>query len=258
MIIPLEELHKHEFALTDIKVIKQEPAYRVLNQKKRPFNGFLYIINGNCRYSFGEGEFELREGAIAYLPFDSCHRLEILSERISFYRVDFTVRVGNELVLFSDCPIKLADCAQKECADTISALEGDYGMGEDSVARMQKLCSIFSALCGINRRPAASRLMPAVNYLRENATKGVNCELLAELCFLGSSRFYDLFKNEFGVTPLEYRDSLLCRRACALLTAGDVSVKEAAMSLGFENAAYFSRFFKKHVGVSPSQYAKGY
>ena len=253
MILPFEELPKREFALCDIKVIRQEPSFRVLEHKSRPCNGFIYVLKGNCRYLFEGGEFTLSEGSVAYLPLGSCHRLEIMEEGISFYRVDFTLFVDRELAFFSDRPIKLCDNAPPECAEAIGELEGSYLVGESSIKRTEKLCAVLSSLQRSAGGADSKRLMPAVRYLQENAASGVSCAKLAELCFLGSSRFYDLFQKEFGMSPLEYRDRLLLRRASDLLSAGDVSVKEVAFAVGFDNAAYFSRFFKKHSGVSPSK-----
>jgi AraC-like DNA-binding protein len=58
------------------------------------------------------------------------------------------------------------------------------------------------------------------------------------------------------MTPLEYRDALLMGRAKLLLRDGTFSIKEIADVLGFESVSYFSRFFKKNRGLSPSQYMK--
>ena len=256
MIVPFQELRKHEFSLSDINVMCQRPIYRILTQKSRLSNSFLYLQQGSFRYSFDEGEFVASEGGVVYLPFGSRHRLDILSEEICFYRVDFTVRIDGEIALFSNHPIKITDQAPPECIEAITALEGDYGIGEDTVMKMQKMCAIFSALQKKELNRNTARLMPAVRYLQENASGSVNCATLADLCFLSTSRFYDLFHAEFGMTPLEYRDRLLLRRAVTLLSADDLSISEAAFAVGFENAAYFSRFFKKHMGISPTEYKK--
>lgn len=255
MIIPFDELRKHEFSLSDIRVIFQNPQYRFLNQKNRICNGFLYVLEGSCRYDFEGGSFSLSAGGVTYLPFGSRHTLTVTSESIIFYRVDFTVRIGEDVVLFSDRPVKITDNAPTECAEAITSLEKDYGIDGDSVARVQRLCTVFSSLQKSTVSQSAKRLMPAVRYLQENIALGVGCAELAELCFLSTSRFYELFQAEFGITPLEYRDRMIIRRATAMLAAGDISVREVALAVGFENAAYFSRFFKKHTGLPPSEYA---
>lgn len=256
MIINYSELCKHEFSLTDIKIIRQKPSYRLLIQKSRICNGFLYIISGSCRYSFDGGEFSAGEGSVIYLPLGSKHTLNVTSPEICFYRLDFTLKIGREIALFSDIPLKITDKAPAECAELLSELESDYGISDNSILRTEKLCRIFLCLEKNTRSKNTARLMPAINFLHENATEKTSCAELAKLCFLGSSRFYNLFKSEFGVTPLEYRDRLLIKRASAMLEAGDISVKEAAFAIGFDNTAYFSRFFKKHTGMSPFEYSK--
>jgi len=45
--------------------------------------------------------------------------------------------------------------------------------------------------------------------------------------------------------------------AKALLSLPQYTVSEVAMALGIEDISYFSRLFKKHTGISPSEYRKG-
>jgi len=66
----------------------------------------------------------------------------------------------------------------------------------------------------------------------------------------------DLLKAETGKTALELIHIFLIIEAKNLLRAEDNSVSETAYKLGFENLPYFSRLFKKEVGVSPNQFKK--
>ncbi len=67
---------------------------------------------------------------------------------------------------------------------------------------------------------------------------------------------YRAFKKETGLSPIEYRNRLRIERARTLLSRDICSVSEAAKLLGFESVYYFSRVFKQHTGVAPSQYGK--
>jgi AraC family transcriptional activator of pobA len=66
----------------------------------------------------------------------------------------------------------------------------------------------------------------------------------------------DLLKQETGKTAIDLIHIFLISEAKNLLIAADNNVAEIAYSLGFENPPYFSRLFKKEVGVSPNQYKR--
>ena len=66
----------------------------------------------------------------------------------------------------------------------------------------------------------------------------------------------DLLKQETGKTAMEIIHIYLVGEAKNRLRADDHSISEIAYGLGFENLPYFSRLFKKVVGVSPNQYKK--
>ena len=63
------------------------------------------------------------------------------------------------------------------------------------------------------------------------------------------------FKRETGLTLREYRDVFRIETAKRLLLAGQ-RVTDAALATGFTDLNYFSRWFKKWVGISPSQFGR--
>lgn len=63
-------------------------------------------------------------------------------------------------------------------------------------------------------------------------------------------------QSEYAQTPSEVIQSRLMLEAKRLLRFGESSVKEIAYELGFEDPAYFTRFFKKHSSVCPTLYAQ--
>lgn len=66
----------------------------------------------------------------------------------------------------------------------------------------------------------------------------------------------DTLKQETGKTAIELIHIFLVSEAKNRLKGEDTTIAEIAFSLGFENLPYFSRLFKKEVGVSPNQYKK--
>lgn len=74
---------------------------------------------------------------------------------------------------------------------------------------------------------------------------------LAEGIFLSVSQLTRKLKTITGKTPADYIRNIRLEKACALLKNGG-SVADVAWAVGFEDAVYFSKVFKKHFGFSPS------
>lgn len=88
---------------------------------------------------------------------------------------------------------------------------------------------------------AGEKGLPTVNYM-------------ASLLNLSPKYLSDLLKQETGKTALELIHLYVISEAKNMLVAGDNSISEIAYRLGFENPPYFSRLFKKEVGISPKEY----
>lgn len=255
MTISFEALGKREFSLSNINLIHRCPAYRSAPMKKRRYSGFIYMLDGECTLESGGGSLYLSKGSLIYLPAGSSHTLTLKSESIHFYRIDFTVTSEGELVLFSDFPIKIADAVNGKVLQIMDELKEECLHAGSTVVKTEKMCALFAALFLTPLPARFGKLAPALHYLEEHFTESVNCRALAALCFLSTAQFYNLFRAHVGTTPLGYRDRLLLQRAKALLETPNITVTEIADTLGFSDVAYFSNFFKKHEGISPSAYA---
>jgi two-component system, response regulator YesN len=66
--------------------------------------------------------------------------------------------------------------------------------------------------------------------------------------------FSKLFKEESGVTFIEYLTTLRMTKARQLLAEGRLSIKEICAAVGYQDPNYFSRIFKRATGVTPSDY----
>ena len=241
--------------MSEVNVIHQKPQYQRLVSTGRPVNGFLLITHGFCRYSYDGGEFTLEPDSVVYLPYGSRHVLEIESDDIEFFRIDFRIRIDGEIALFSDAPKKICNNITKDAREAARALLDSCQYSSDSVRRKELICTIFRALSSNHSDVRTERLAPAISYLTEHLTVSPDCSVLAELCHLSSSQFYNLFREEYKTSPLSYRDALIIQKAKMLLQ-DMFSVTAVAEILGFESVSYFCRFFKKRCGVSPLKYQR--
>ena len=254
MILPFEQLPKYEFALMGINAIRQRPSYRALHVRERVCSGMILVAEGECRYSSAAGELLFAPGGVVYLPLGSCHELTILSRTIEWMRIDFTLSLGGEPVWFSDGPLKMTDYASGECIALADRLERECRFENNSIVKNEALCGILQAIYSSAGTRTNSRLAPAIHHLHEHMTQKIDCRELAARCYLSTAQFYHLFREEFGMAPLEYRNRLLLHRSEVLLRTGEVSVAEISEMLGFSSPAYFSRFFRKYRGFPPSHF----
>lgn len=63
-----------------------------------------------------------------------------------------------------------------------------------------------------------------------------------------------LIKKESGYTAMEIINNTLIMDAKTQLRTCEASVKDIALNLGFNNAAFFNKFFKRHVGMTPQMF----
>ena len=95
-------------------------------------------------------------------------------------------------------------------------------------------------------------IQKACFLIRENVDTEFDLKEFAEKNSIGYSYFRKMFKKYTGLPPIQYQLDLKIMRSREILLSTNKSVKEVSYELGFQSAYYFSRAFKKKLGISPS------
>lgn len=91
-------------------------------------------------------------------------------------------------------------------------------------------------------------------YLNQNLHELLRSEDIAEKFNCSSSYIFALFKKRTGYSLIHYFNLKKIQKACEFLKYTDLSIKEISHKLGFQDPLYFSRIFKKYMGLSPKGY----
>lgn len=93
-------------------------------------------------------------------------------------------------------------------------------------------------------------------YLEENFKSHLTLDELASLFFIDKFYLCEQFKEQYGVSVMDYLISVRITEAKKLLRFSDKTIDTVADEVGINGGAYFSRLFKKVEGVSPSEFRK--
>ncbi len=92
--------------------------------------------------------------------------------------------------------------------------------------------------------------------MNENIHRQIDIQGIATNLGTSYSWFRKEFKEYTGFSPAQYFQELKLRKAKELLSETDLSIKEIAYKLNFSSYEYFLSFFRKRVGVTPTDYRR--
>ena len=93
-------------------------------------------------------------------------------------------------------------------------------------------------------------------YIDDNIYTNISIEDIADNLKLSKAHIIRDFTKNYGISPYNYIIEQKIALAKKMLVLHNMNITEISNQLGFEDTNYFSKFFKKKTGISPSQYRK--
>jgi AraC-like DNA-binding protein len=109
---------------------------------------------------------------------------------------------------------------------------------------------------GLARGLADARISAAIRAMHEYPARPWTVLALAKQAALSRSAFFERFGRTVGVPPMEYLLAWRMALAKDLLRSGDMGIAHVAKRVGYSSASTFSVAFARHVGRTPTQYAR--
>lgn len=231
----------------------------------------IYCLSGVGSLDLGRGPIELTEGDAVVIPPATPHSYQAAHEDPwSVFWVHFSGERASEAMesigVNQESPrLRVPDTARLRNVfeDLFANLNYNYtdaGLLATTAGLMRLLGEIAlrrsSTTTADDGRPAADRVRRAVRFMERHVDKKLSLADVAAATGQSASHFGRLFRSQTGQSAIAYFLQLKIRKASGLLDQTEMSVKEVARAVGYDDPYYFSRLFKKLQGCSPSEYRR--
>ena len=162
-------------------------------------------------------------------------------------------------------PVPVEESAREEATRLfrycLDALHDGYGLptliyAAQSTQHILSLLLYRNRLLPSDQRSGSRRagMDSVIAYMQQNLDQNLRLEDFAREAGMSVSHFSERFRRQTGQSPMAYFIHLRMRLACRLLDLSGKPVKTVALEIGYKDPYYFSRIFKKSMGISPDRY----
>lgn len=174
------------------------------------------------------------------------HYADYLMQQNCFKKDAPFVRIGFNAELLNVF-IQLIDAVKHEDA-------AYYKLSSCLITQLLALVYSSAIMTDIPRQNKYELVHAARYKMYENLDAKLDLEKMAGELSVSYTSFRRAFKETMGIAPGQYYLNLKIEKACKLLKNTGLTVTEISSHLGFESEFYFSRIFKKKVGMAPGRF----
>lgn len=236
----------------------------------------VYCSTGNLNITIDEKNFKLGSGQVVTITSGQIHCIQKPAKAKGFileFSLDFFCKSDNDIELIFHNGLFCHFALNEVITVSKSTIANELTSIQEELSKKpyQYLISVHSRieliLVHINRakveqgeeiwKPEAL-FLKFLEAVRNNFEHNYPVSHFAKILGTTEIKLNELAKLHTGKTAQNVIYGLIASEAKRLLTYGDLSVKEVAYQLGFNDPFYFSNFFKKHTKLSPKLYKEKY
>lgn len=239
-----------------------------------PSNEIYYIIEGEREYFIESSFMKAAKGDFVFVPQNLLHRTDGKgATRILIYFSNeflghfFSDKII-ETIMSGFCPrvFRPDEETGKKLSAIIYKILFEY-TGNTAKGAEQNYpylaCLLFELLFTISTSKntyigevSDNRLNLIVRYINENFRHITSADELAEKFFISKYHLCHIFPEKLGVQLISYINMVKIREACRLIDTGKYKITEIATRCGFNSSSYFSKVFRREMGMSPQEYRR--
>ncbi len=253
--------HASSWDLTVLHLVYETKKQKFDEWKTVPFYKLNYVTSGVGVLHTQKGVFELSEGDVFFCLPSTPYAIESGDDFCYAYVSYLGGRAARSAYQFGITDGRCVFCGFEALRDLwLSSLKIPHSL-TDLQAEGLILCTLAAigaqSVEFSDSRKETHTAKLVKKYIDDNFSS--HTLTLIEICdklSYNSKYISRVFKREFGISFKRYLNTVRLNNARALFDKGFTSVKEVAVLSGFSDPLYFSKLFKSHHNVAPSEYAK--
>jgi len=231
---------------------------RIVDRAQTGFYQLAIKIGGYTETFYNRERIEFRDGSVVYLPKES-------RTDIDYHKT--IIEQGKSICIFfnSDMPLPpkpmLIRCGDAKTVGMFTDLNKAFNAPENNY--FDYIGIFYNIISQINRALAgetihnADKMSAVIGYMKENLNaEYADFDRFAQSIGMSREGFRHKFKRLYGMAPLQYYHSLKTGYIKAQICENRYTLGQIAQLSGFSSLNYFSRFFKKNVGMTPTEYKR--
>lgn len=258
----IEYFSESSIEFVDIFKSSLPPKDKDLNRKTaKGLCGIVIPIQGECSFSVGGEKYNLNKNTILHCGSSLEIRIETEDLGIEYYVVHYKNILTTE---------KFENIEQEsfylEIEDRLPLLKYcetiiDKSLSPDNYSNFSckvDFINLINSLIENVRATQYSDKLRLVNkgieYINKNFNELITVSEISELLEIDRRRFSEIFKEVTGLSPVKYLTEYRLKEAKRLLKFSSYTISEIADMTGYNDCFYFSKTFKKNLGVCPRKY----
>jgi AraC-like DNA-binding protein len=228
-----------------------------------PFSRLYWVRSGSGVVTYDAGSIHLKPGKLIVIPAYKAARY-FCAKKMDLYWIHFRAQLFGCLEIFNLLNWDLSIPVQKEkdqpsCFGQFFAAIKSESLEDhlNADALLRQVLALFASReenYQEKRLQELQRFMPAIAFIEQNLHHPISLKDLTKVVPLQYAYFCDLFSKTMGQSPIDFINKKRIERAQFLISQQKRPLKEIASEVGFKDVYYFSRVFKKIIGIAPGHY----
>lgn len=260
----IEYFSHNSIEFVDIFKSYLPPNSKDLNRKTgKDVCGIVIAVKGECLFSINNKAYGLNENMVLHAGSNLDLSIETMEVGIEYYVVhyknifiedkfkymeedSFSIGIGERVSLLKYCESILYKGSSPD----------EYAKFYCKVDFMNLINALIISIRNSQYSYKLNLANKAIEYINKNYHKQISVTELSEILGIDRRKFSELFQEAIGLPPNKYIQQYRLEEAKAQLKYSNLSISEIADKTGYSDSFYFSKTFKKNIGISPKEYRK--